>query len=715
MKLILLLGYLLISLIALAGDFELSAHYQGASYTVVTYGNYAYYNSGGDIHILDISDPRNIHEVKQYIEDDGPILDMVIQDHYLFMTSYDKGVKIFDLSDPLNPEYISSAFKTSAYPEKILVSMNLLISITNPWPLIFDISDIHNPVYLTWIDYSSGGGSYALKNRMLYMSGWYGPNYDLYVVGFDLSDPSDPRLTVSLNLNSTTYVWPDAMEIMNNLLCVAYNDTVKVFDISSRDTIVYITQFATEAPVQSMTTHQNNLIAGMENGKIELFDLTDVYHPRPLGSYQAPGPPEQIIEGDTMMFLAMEVKGFQIVDISKPIEPELIYENTETEAFNCIRIQDSIVFFSHLPDGLQAFDFSDLMHPEPLGRIDSNNGYLSEIESVPGFLYCSSYPDTGLYIIDVRDPVNLHITDTIREPVRWNDFFIHSNKLFIHTTTKQVKIYDLTIPHLPVKTDSFNVDGYYFAGNDSLFVLSLQENNNGLKNFLLLYQYNGDSVQLMDRMDLGSWDYQVFQLKLNFPYILAGIRLGVLVVKISDALKLELTSQVLGFSASNYLCSDEKYIFLAGVKDGTPRINIFNWEDPSQITLYKSIERISFFLAVQDSILISSEGYGGFSVYGYYPLGFPTYPDIGSENLLKVYPNPAGNHVTIDCSADYYDLMEAKYLRVYDLLGTTVLVKKIPPAMDHLDVSTSIWAPGVYIFSLSGKNGLVSTGKVIVH
>ncbi len=708
----------------MAGDFELSAHYQGASYTVVTYGNYAYYNTGGDIHIMDISDPYQIHEIKCYIESDLPVLDMVIQGHYLFMTSYNKGIKIFDLSDPLNPEYISNAYN-KAYPKAILVANNLLISITNSWPQIFDISDIKNPVYLSWIDYSSGNNekSYALKDMMLYMSGWYGPGYDLYVIGFDLSDPSDPQLSVSLNLNvASTTIWPDAMEIMDDLLCVAYNDTVKLFDISSRDTIVYLPHFALESTAYSMTSRQHTLIIGMENGKIELFDLTDVFHQVSLGSYQAPGPPKQILAGDTIMFLSMEVKGFQILDISNPIEPELIYENSETEAFNIIRIQDSIVFFSHGPNGLQAYNLSDLMNPVPLGRIDSL-GWLAAIESVPGFLYCKLYNDSSLYVVDVRDPEHLQVIDTIWEPTwgknffTWGKpFFIYEDRLYIHTGDKQIKIYDLTLPEHPVKIDSFYVEGYVLAGNDSLFILSIDEYQNGMNSYLSLYQYTGDTTaQLMDKLKLGLEDtHRVFQLEFKLPYILARVQTGIVVIKISPTLKLEIIDQKLGYFVPDYVCYDNRYIYLASGKDGTPQINIYNWEDPFQITLHKTIDRYSSYLAVSDSILFSSEGYGGFSIYGYYPMGFPIISVPFEREALKVFPNPGNEMVTIDCSK-YREVSQENFtLRVCDMQGRRVLEKKIRPEIDQIQLTTSIWKPGIYFFSLSEGNRLIANSKVII-
>ncbi|MBN1199141.1 MAG: T9SS type A sorting domain-containing protein [Bacteroidales bacterium] len=124
-----------------------------------------------------------------------------------------------------------------------------------------------------------------------------------------------------------------------------------------------------------------------------------------------------------------------------------------------------------------------------------------------------------------------------------------------------------------------------------------------MKSDLLLYRITGDSAQLLDKLELGDYD--------------------------------------------------DRYIFLAGVKDGTPSIHIFNWEDPSDITF--------------------------------------------------------------DFSGVYQNSREYQYVRVYDLRGGFVLEKEISRGIIATDFSTSNWEPGVYIFSLSGKNGQISTEKVIVH
>jgi len=707
------------SIVAYGGDFELSAHFEGASYAVASYGNYAYYATGGDIHILDISDPQDIRELKVYIEDNNlPIQDMAIWDHYLFMTSSGDGVKIFDLADPLNPEYISHAYHTHEAHKEILFSEETMILVSSSFIQIFSIEDILNPTYLGSFALGVGEkGRWDVHGQMLYNSGHYGMDYHLCVVGFDLTDPSHPVLSVSLDLNaSSSSIRLDALEISGNLLYAAYDDTVKIFDISSRDTIIYLTQFATEAPVYGITACQETLFIGMETGTVEWMDLSSIFSPEILGQYNAPGLPEEMMIKETILFLPLSVDGFHAVDISDAQEPELIYENTNTKAFRIIHKNNNLLFFSHLPDGLQAYDFSDLMHPEPLGEIKSFGGSLSEIKSVPGFLYCRPYPDTGIYIVDVRDPESLLIIDTIRETLWGSDYFIHGKRLYIRTVDKRVKIYDLTIPEAPVKVDSFNVEGYNLTGNDSLFILSFSEYSSGMKSDLLLYRFTGDSAQLMDKLELGDYDdYRVLQLEFDFPYVLARTMTGMVIVKISDTLKFELTSQISDYSTPTHLCYDEKYLYLSGGRDGMSVIDIFNWEDPSYITLYKTIERYSGYLAVRDSILISSERYGGFSIYGYYPLGFQTFSSPESGNRLKVFPNPAGEKVTIECAGVSRGPIEKRCLRIFDLQGREVLEEDIPAGTVYYDISTAYMKPGIYLFGLSGKDGQISTCKIIIN
>jgi len=705
------------SLVATAGDFEFSEHFEGTSNSMVVYGNYAYYNTGADIHILDISNPEQIEEVKRFIHNDYRILDMAVQDHYLFMTSYDDGIKIYDLSDPLNPEYISNASKTH-YPKAIIVSGNLMISITSSWPEIFDISDIYNPVYLSWIDYGSGSQrAYSLKNSVLYMSGWHGPGYDLYIVGFSLTDPSDPQLTVLLNLNaSSTSIRADDMEVLGDYLCVAYNDTVKIFDISSPDTIAYLTRIVTDSPVYSMATHHNTLILGMENGKTALINLTDVFQPIELGVYQAPGEPEKIVAKDALMFLAMKTKGFQIIDISNPLDPDVKYENTKTEAFNIIHLADTIVYFSHLPSGLQAYNISNRLNPIPLGRIDSL-GWLTSIKSVPGYLYCTQTNDSSLYVVDVTKPEHLMITDTLAETSWIGDYFIHEEILYIHTGDEQIKIYDLTIPDHPIKIDSFQVEGYILAGNDSLFILSIDEYHYSMNSYLLLYHFTGDSTStLMYKLKLGlESTHRVHQLELNYPYIFVRVNTGVVIVKINPSLTLSICDQMLGYGFANHLCYDDQYIFLAGSKEGNNQIDIISWENPYQLSLHQTLSRYSHFVAVNDTLLYSSERYGGYSLFGYYPLTIPLEPIPPSIARLKVFPNPARNNVKFDISDFSKESKEVFTLQGYDLSGRKVMENEIRQGATQLEINTSHWIPGVYLFILFGKNGLVASCKVIVE
>ena len=56
----------------------------------------------GELQVLDISDPEEITEIAAY-DSMGYAVSMVAKDDYLYMSAYEKGIKIYDISNPEEP------------------------------------------------------------------------------------------------------------------------------------------------------------------------------------------------------------------------------------------------------------------------------------------------------------------------------------------------------------------------------------------------------------------------------------------------------------------------------------------------------------------------------------------------------------------------------------------------------------------------------------
>ena len=96
---------------------------------------------------------------------------------------------------------------------------------------------------------------------------------------------------------------------------------------------------------------------------------------------------------------------------------------------------------------------------------------------------------------------------------------------------------------------------------------------------------------------------------------------------------------------------------------------------------------------------------------------------------LKVYPSPAGDHITIEMpkylvvtntssnipSTTVYHQWKSTLLEVYDLSGKKVFEKEIPRNETELNLDVSNWRKGMYVFRLLYNSKEVGNQKVVVE
>lgn len=83
-------------------------------------------------------------------------------------------------------------------------------------------------------------------------------------------------------------------------------------------------------------------------------------------------------------------------------------------------------------------------------------------------------------------------------------------------------------------------------------------------------------------------------------------------------------------------------------------------------------------------------------------------PEPSNSKRVKIYPNPVGNQVFINCE----ETLAGLQLEISDINGRLILSQKLRNTENSIDVST--YQPGTYLFRLTDKNGkLVATEKVI--
>ncbi len=152
-------------------------------------GPYAYVVQGqSGLHIIDISNPSAPSKIGEF-RDASECLDVAVEGNYAYIAgadheTWEKGLMIVDISDPVNPFLVSLTGNATAYDVE-LKDGYAFVSGRDGFQ-IFDISDPANPDSVKTVDDPTRGYALVLDGTKAYIS----TDHGLYI--YDISDPENP-------------------------------------------------------------------------------------------------------------------------------------------------------------------------------------------------------------------------------------------------------------------------------------------------------------------------------------------------------------------------------------------------------------------------------------------------------------------------------------------------------------------------------------------
>ncbi len=696
-------------------DFEFIAQHEGKASAIGNYGNYTYFSSGGNINILETVANNEFNLINRFHTNSRYSNDITIDSNRMFVSTSNE-VLIYNLSDPENPELIGAASPTYSQPKGSIILDTLLIIKCKSKAFLYNIANPLNPEHLSTIFYDNNRHcTYALNQNILYgfeQIGYSGPQS---IVGYDISDPGSPFRSVSLQVSPDYQgAWPNDMDSQDNYLYVDFSDTLKIYDISTPDTIINLTQFPAADEIHHLILDNNNIyIATIDTG-IFIYDLSNLYEPELLGIYNQPEIINEFKINSEYIFCGLGNKGAVIANKSDIQNIQDVYSYSQTDAVYSVHIKDDFAYFGMKESGLQIVDINNIQEPNEYGNIHSLSN-IERIESIPDYLYCSKSSDSVIHIVDVSDYTNPQKVGEILAEHAWiNDYCIDQNRMFLIDSSEYIEIYDLSLPESPNLLATFNENGRHLAVNDSYLIQGEAFGDYPSECKLKLFIVGDDnSLTHQDEFVLGEYSTYAFQkIEIDYPYVYVCFRKGLLILKINDDDNLTFCDEMTWTAGASYMedmVYDDNYIYLSGIFSNQYLINIIDKTDPNNLSVYQSVDNYCNNLAVSNNYFFGTIANNGYFIYGNDITGFNYTEPKENEFNITCNPNPCDNMTTINFTIQ--NNIKSK-LEIFNLLGQGIYETDVTNK-NHLVIETENFTPGVYLCKIS-TNNQYTTQKLII-
>jgi hypothetical protein len=385
---------------------------QGYAFDVQVADNIAYIAcAGAGICIVDVSDPAHPKEVGGY-DTPGYAYSVAVVGSTVYVADGWKGLRVIDVFDPTHPKEIGA----DEEPVKAMyVTLSGTIAYLADASSGLRIVDVSNPIELKELGfYKVSGGNVsdvAVSQSTAYL---VDRNWGLRVV--DVSDPA--------SLTQTGFYCPmgyvEAVAVQGDYAYVAAGYSLRVVDISDpvhpNAVGIYDTQggLVSDVVVYDTIAYVSTLKGSYD---LHILDISDPPHPKMIGGIPgvADGAYREIVLAGQIVYVADEL-GLRLISVDDPTSPHQIsfinlIDNGQPTIG--VAVSGTVACLAGSYGGVAIVDVSDPVNPELVGSCDTPG--TTQGVAIAGNRVYAADSQSGLRIIDISNagmPTEMGFFDT---------------------------------------------------------------------------------------------------------------------------------------------------------------------------------------------------------------------------------------------------------------------------------------------------------------
>ncbi|MCP4420429.1 MAG: hypothetical protein GY805_27805 [Chloroflexi bacterium] len=391
----------------------------GFADTIVKKGNYVYLGIGSRIDIVDVQDEANPVTIGQTDRFTKELHSLYLLGNYgIAPVSY--GLYIFDFSQPLAPTLAQTHPLPSEQINDFVMSgtvafiseQRLYSTLSGSGGLrILDVSDPLNPIQLSNPLEGNSVYSVAVKDNYAYIGYCESIDETGCISRFAVWDISD--LSAPFEINKTSASDTDDQEVYDQYLYrLDDSGELKIYDIGMPTSPVFLTSIF---PDSSAIEIHDNWLVGLNSPGLKVYDLSsNPGNPTLFGDYWLShyfGPFDAAIDGNRA-YMAYGADGLHIADLSQSSLPKIGQHKMVGSVSDLAQVNNYVYLLDYYYD-LHVLDVTSPATPVKLTKYDhgSFSNHLA-IDGSDAFIY-GSY---NVQIIDIAEPLTPSLRSTYASP-----------------------------------------------------------------------------------------------------------------------------------------------------------------------------------------------------------------------------------------------------------------------------------------------------------
>jgi len=293
------------------------------------------------------------YKIEKKITTAGYAQDVLLKDNLLYISQGEGGLLIMDVSDPLNPETVSMTVEhLQGYSNRLAMQDSILyISAGTNGTFVVNVSDPFAPFR---VEVSS---PFKPARVVHVFRGYLFTSVSENGVKLsDISYPSEPDPRGSIS--TPGYAYGMATTADSNYLMVACGEMgLSVYDIyklkEGFGPYKQVGWCDTPGYAEEVAVDDARSLAFMTCGTagLQIIDYSDTTNIHITGFYDGSGYAKSLIYKDQQVFIAAELSGLQVVDVSNPANPALIGE-VDTDFAWALDMDENYIYLADDKEGV---------------------------------------------------------------------------------------------------------------------------------------------------------------------------------------------------------------------------------------------------------------------------------------------------------------------------------------------------------------------------